>query len=80
MARGWESKSVEEQQVELASTRSTSALPISQEQLARRQQRQALMLSRQHVIQQIEAARNPRHREMLQNALADLNARLAELE
>jgi hypothetical protein len=37
------------------------------------------MLSRQHVLQQLEAAQNHRHRQILQSALADLDARLARL-
>ena len=34
------------------------------------------MLSRQHILQQLEAAQNPRHREILQRALADLDKQL----
>lgn len=79
MARGWESKSVEEQQAEFSSTRPKSARPLSNEELVRSQQRQNVILSRQHVKQQLEAARNPRHRKMLENALADLDAQLAQL-
>jgi hypothetical protein len=37
------------------------------------------MLSRQRVLQQLEAAQNPRHRDILQSALADLDAQLAHL-
>jgi hypothetical protein len=37
------------------------------------------MLSRQHVLQQLEAAQSPRHREILQSALADLDTQLARL-
>jgi hypothetical protein len=36
-------------------------------------------MSRQHVLQQLQAAQNPRHREMLQNALADLDSQIARL-
>ena len=48
-------------------------------QIASQRQRQGLMLSRQHVLQQLEAAQNPRHCELLQRALADLDAQLARL-
>jgi len=41
-------------------------------------QQQALLLSRSRVLQQLEVSRNPRHREMLSQALADLEARLAQ--
>jgi hypothetical protein len=36
-------------------------------------------LSGQHVLQQLEAAKSPRHREILQNALAELDRQLAQL-
>jgi len=36
-------------------------------------------MSRQHVLQQLEAAQNPRHRQILQSALADLDAQLTRL-
>ena len=48
-------------------------------QTASQRQRKGLLLSRQHVLQQLEAAQNPRHRQILQNALADLDAQLARL-
>ena len=41
---------------------------------------QALQLSRSRVLQQLEVSQNPRHREMLNQALADLEARLAKFE
>jgi hypothetical protein len=40
---------------------------------------QGLQLSRQRVLQQLEVAQNPRHREVLQAALADLDAQLTRL-
>ena len=80
VARGWESKSVEEQQSQAVSSSSAPAKPpLTPAQIASQRQRQGLLLSRQHVLQQFEAARNPRHREILQNALADLDRQLAQL-
>ena len=79
MARGWESKAVEQQQDEAASASTKPKLVLTPEQLVRQQDRQGLLLSRQRVLQQLEIAQNPRHREMLQSALADLDARLARL-
>src|ERR1700676_992366 len=79
VARGWESKSVEEQQAQAVSTPSPAKLPLTPAQIVSQRQRQGLMLSRQRVLQQLDAAQNPRHREILQNALADLDAQLARL-
>jgi hypothetical protein len=79
VARGWESKSVEEQQAQAASTPKTADPPLSPAQIANQRQRQGLSLSRQHVLQQLEAAQHPRHREILERALAELDTQLARL-
>lgn len=79
MARGWESKSVEEQQAEAASVPVEHRKALSPAQLAAERRKQGLTLSRQRVLQQIEAAQNPNHRKMLESALADLDAQLARL-
>jgi hypothetical protein len=78
MARGWESKSVEEQQA-AATTTVESKQRLTAEQIARNQQRQTLELCRSRIRQQMEAAHNPRHRQMLEIAMADLDLRLARL-
>ncbi len=52
---------------------------LTQAQIASQHQRQGLLLSRQRVLQQLEAAQNPRHRQILQYALADLDKQLAHL-
>ncbi|MGA8736032.1 MAG: hypothetical protein WB558_19095 [Terriglobales bacterium] len=79
VARGWESKSVEDQQAQSISTPSSAGPALTPAQIAIQRQRQSLLLSRQHVLQQLEAAQNPRHREILQRALADLDSRIAQL-
>jgi len=53
--------------------------PLTPAQIASQRHKQSLMLSRQHVLQQLEAAQNPRHRDMLQSALAALDSQLAQL-
>lgn len=79
VARGWESKSVEEQQAQAISPSGQAKPVLTPDQISNQRQKQSLLLSRQHVLQQLEAAQNPRHREMLQSALADLDAQLAQL-
>jgi hypothetical protein len=79
MARGWESKAVEAQQAE-AGEKSRPARPkLSPEQAARSREIESLRLSRQRVLGQLERSRNPRHRQLLEDALADLNQKLADL-
>jgi hypothetical protein len=77
MARGWESKSVEQQQEEAKSS-SSRGKQLTPEQIAERQRRRGLELSRQRILQQLQVACNPQHRGMLEAALADLDAQLAE--
>lgn len=79
MARGWESKSVEEQQSQANSASTKVRGPLTAEQMAKERKQQGLMLARHRILQQLEMARNPRHREMLHGALADLDAQLAQL-
>jgi hypothetical protein len=78
MARGWESKSVEEQQ-SAASAQVESKQRLTEEQAARKQQREAIELSRRSVLHQLQTVQNPRHRQMLESALSDLDTRLARL-
>ncbi len=79
MARGWDSKAVEAQ-VEAASEEPAEAKPhLSAEQLETRRKKATLTLARAQVLQQLEASGNPRHRNMLEAALADLDAELAQL-
>jgi hypothetical protein len=78
MARGWESKSVEQQQ-EAAAGSHPAGPRLTADQIDKQRQRNDLLLSRKHVLQQLQAAQSPRHREMLESALAELDSRLARL-
>ena len=78
MARGWESKSVEEQQA-AAQTKVESKQRLTSEQSARKQAQEALELSRRRVLQRLQSVHNPRHRQMLESALSELNAQLTRL-
>ena len=78
MARGWESKSVEEQQAE-ANDKSAKLRPaMSADEAARWRERESLRLARQRVLEQLEASQNPRHRKLLEDALADLDEKLGK--
>jgi hypothetical protein len=77
MARGWESKAVEQQQ-ELSAQPQVRKKKLTPEQVRSRQRREELMLSKAQVLQQLQTSQNPRHREMLQRALADLDQHLAD--
>lgn len=80
MARGWESKSVEEQQALASSTKPSSGARLSHEQTNRLREIQGLRLSRQRILQQVQVSKNPHHLQMLRSALADLEDQLRRLE
>jgi hypothetical protein len=42
--------------------------------------RQPLVLARTHLLQQLQSSQNPRHREIIEKALADLEKQLASTE
>ena len=80
MARGWESKSVEQQQEEKTAERDNSKARLSPEQKERERKIRGLELSRQRLRQQLEATQKPLHREMLQKALAEIEQQSASYQ
>jgi hypothetical protein len=81
MARGWESKSVEDQvaQFESQGARDGKIGPSPQLSEARRQ-RELLLLARARVQHDLNSATNPHYRNQLTQALAHLDAQLAEVD
>ena len=79
VARGWESKSVEAQQAEATDRTSKKRQKMSAEDAAQLREKEGLRLARQRVLQQLEVSQNPRHREMLQGSLAELEEKLRRL-
>jgi hypothetical protein len=78
MARGWESKSVESQQVETTGAQDRSEA-ATREDLKRRQKRQSLELSRRRVLHEIEETHSEARRAALQKALDYLDEQIEEL-
>jgi len=75
MSRGWESKSVEEQQAEAAAPKPKAS--GNEQDAERKRQRQALELQRERILS--ERTSSPHRRSALENALADIEEKLAEL-
>jgi hypothetical protein len=84
VARGWESKSVEAQQAEAIGQSNQSTNKRSRKMTAAEanllREKENLRLARQRVMQQLQVSQNPRHRSVLEQALADLDAKLKSLE
>jgi hypothetical protein len=81
VARGWESKSVEEQMDAAESRKAAASQPkLNEAQLRVERERESIELSRGRILRELEAARHPRHREQLSAALSFLDERLSKLQ
>ncbi len=76
MSRGWESKSVEEQQNQAAAPKPVTANDHA-EVAERKRKRQALELQRERILS--ERTSSPHRRSALTVALADIEEKLSEL-
>ena len=81
MARGWESKAVEDQigeaEAKKAVRRKRRLTPVETEHL---QRKEALLLERARIVREMERAYMRRHLVMLERGLAHIDAELAKLE
>jgi len=81
MARGWESKSVEDQMSSAEANRDAQIKPhLSADERGLRERRQSLLLSRSQVLSRLKVATNSRYRAQLESALAHLDASLRDCE
>ena len=81
MARGWESKSVEDQVAAAEAAKEARAKPqLSAEQRERQERRESLRLSRANIIARLKTARNVNYRAQLEKALEGLDKQLAALD
>ena len=79
MARGWESKSIEAQQDAAVAPKSKGPA-LTREEAARATERATLMLARTRALADLQRACVSAHRAMLEQAVADLDRRLAALD
>ena len=81
MARGWESKSVEDQIQERADKSSESSpKKLTPEEVQRRAKRDGILLVRTRTLTALQTACDRRYRAHLEQVLADLDQQLAALE
>ena len=80
MARGWESKSVEDQIAALEDRKAAAATRVrTADEVERESRKQGLLLSRTKIAHDIENARDQRHRASLQQALDYIDAQIDTL-
>jgi hypothetical protein len=81
MARGWESKSVEEQISGHQSEPQNSAkTKISRRDIEKKSKREGILLARSRTASILESTRDDRYRALLQRTLDHLDAELGKLE
>ena len=76
MARGWESKSVESQQVE---SRDGKRDKKTQQEIEREQRRHTLEMSRRRIVNELATTKSPMRRSSLEAALKHLDDELGKL-
>ena len=80
MARGWESKSVEDQIDQAQAARQTrQRQELTEDQIEQLRLKDALLLERTRLVREMERAYKRRHLESLERALAHIEAELAKL-
>ena len=79
MARGWESKSVEEQQSVFSQSAGDGKRAVSAEEAQKAMESQRLKLARANVANQLAVAQNPRYVELLTNELKELDRQIESL-
>ena len=80
MARGWESKSVEDQIAASEDRKAAAATRVrTADEVERESRKQGLLLSRTKIVRDIENARDERHRASLKQALDYIDAQISAL-
>ena len=81
MARGWESKSVEDQVAAAEAAKEARAKPhLSEPERELLERKQSLLLSRAQVRARLSLATNKNYRQQLERALKHLDAQLEEFQ
>jgi hypothetical protein len=76
MARGWESKAVEDQQQAAEKTGTAPKGVLDPAEAARRAERATLQLARTRALADLQHACAPAHRAMLEAAIRDLDEKI----
>ena len=80
MARGWESKSVEQQQADMADNTKSAGPRLSPAQQKLRREHEGLRLAHKRLSDQLRTATRPQHRRMLEQSLVEIERQLSLFE
>jgi len=80
MAKGWESKTVEDQiQESQTNGKGSRKKELTTQQKEAHRQKEVLLLARARVEKQLDSTPNERYKEQLTRALSDLDAQISRL-
>jgi hypothetical protein len=80
MARGWESKSIEDQIQAREEKRETRLKPVlTESEIKQRARREELTLSRTKILRDLETTHNERYKALMKRTLAHIEAELTTL-
>jgi hypothetical protein len=78
MARGWDSKAIEDQQAAAEADKQNRSKPqLTADERERRARREGLLLARTKLVNDLASAADQRYRAMLERAIADLDRELS---
>ncbi|HVB57294.1 MAG TPA: hypothetical protein VNE63_12850 [Candidatus Acidoferrales bacterium] len=81
MAKGWESKSVADQiEASVGTDQKSNKQQLTLEQVEAHRRMEVLLLSRARVERALQGSQNPRYRDQLMRALADLDAQISAMK
>jgi len=80
VARGWESKSVEEQIASANARHGEARVSLTPEQVEVERKRDSLMLHRTRVMRDLEKCQDPRYRKTLESGLEYLDSQIGLLK
>ena len=81
MARGWESKAIEDQLAASEAEKEAKAKPfLTASEMERQTRKNSLQLSRVRILKDLESAHNEGYRALLERTLAHLDSELARME
>ena len=80
MARGWESKSVEQQQADMVGSSKSAGPRLSPAEKELHRKREGLLLSRKRLSQQLQTSTYLQHRQMLEQSIAEIDKQLSSFD
>ena len=80
MARGWESKSVEEQMENARQQKKDASAHHATKQVQHSRHYENLVLARARLVKDLATTENPRYKQFLETSLAEIDKQIAETE